>query len=53
MGIKKILFNNLSSKKINFLRRIHVDIIDAIKKNSDPEKIVKKCLESIWDMNLI
>ena len=42
MGIKKILFNNLSSKKINFLRRIHVDIIDAIKKNSDPEKIVKK-----------
>lgn len=42
MGIKKILFNNLSSKKINFLRCIHVDIIDAIKKNSDPEKIVKK-----------
>lgn len=42
MGIKKLLLNNLSSKKINFLRRIHVDIIDAIKKNSDPEKIVKK-----------
>ncbi len=42
MGIKKLLLNNLSSKKINFLRRIYVDIVDAIRKNSDPEKMVKK-----------